>query len=164
MGSGLLCFGWPREVILLGDCEIGDDVLIGRYAYLESGEGALLRIGPRALIGDFATITAQERIVIGGDVMIAESVGIRDFDHEYRGLDRPMHAQGIVTTPIDIGEDVWIGHGVAILRGSELGKGCIIGAHAVVKGKIESYAVAVGAPARKINSRVSETGSSVSRT
>ena len=37
-----------------------------------------------------------------------------------------------------------------MLPGSSIGDGCIIGAHAVVKGEIPAYSVAAGVPARVI--------------
>ena len=60
--------------------------------------------------------------------------------------------------PISIGNDVWIGHGVSILRkpGLVIGDGAVIGAGAVVTKSIPSYAIAVGNPARILKYRFSE--------
>lgn len=49
-----------------------------------------------------------------------------------------------------VGDGTFIGAGVIVLPGSHIGKYCIIGAGAVVKGTIEDYAIVVGNPARKI--------------
>jgi acetyltransferase-like isoleucine patch superfamily enzyme len=46
-----------------------------------------------------------------------------------------------------IGNDVWLGHGCTVLSGSNIGDGAIIGAKAVVRGKIPPYAIVVGNPA-----------------
>ena len=51
---------------------------------------------------------------------------------------------------VSIGEDSFIGAGCIILPGSKIGKFCIVGAGAVVKGDFEDYSVIVGSPARKI--------------
>lgn len=51
---------------------------------------------------------------------------------------------------VSIGEDSFIGAGCIILPGSKIGKFCIVGAGAVVKGNFEDYSVIVGSPARKI--------------
>ena len=51
---------------------------------------------------------------------------------------------------LGIGEDSFIGAGCIILPGSKIGKFCIVGAGAVVKGNFEDYSVIVGSPARKI--------------
>ena len=59
---------------------------------------------------------------------------------------------------ISIGNDVWIGHGVSILRkpGLVIGDGAVIGAGAVVTKSIPSYAIAAGNPARILKYRFSE--------
>jgi hypothetical protein len=52
--------------------------------------------------------------------------------------------------PVFIGEQSLIGAGAIILPGSNIGKYCIIGSGAVVKGKIEDYSIMIGNPAKKI--------------
>lgn len=55
-----------------------------------------------------------------------------------------------------IGNDVWIGERVTFLPGARVGDGAIIGAGAVVAGKIPAYAVAVGNPCRVVKKRFDE--------
>lgn len=57
-----------------------------------------------------------------------------------------------------IGNDVWIGQGVSIVRkkGLTIGNGAVIGAGAVVTKSIPDYAIAVGIPAKVIKYRFSE--------
>lgn len=43
-----------------------------------------------------------------------------------------------------------MGAGAIILPGTIIGKFCIIGAGAVVKGKIDDYSIMVGNPAKRI--------------
>ena len=38
------------------------------------------------------------------------------------------------TTPVFIGDNVWIGENVVILPGSKIGNGCIIGANTLING------------------------------
>jgi len=61
--------------------------------------------------------------------------------------------------PIKIGNDVWIGHGVSILRkpGLVIGDGAVIGAGAVVTKSIPPYAIAIGNPAIILKYRFSES-------
>ena len=49
-------------------------------------------------------------------------------------------------SPIEIGNDVWIGEGVIVLENIKIGDGAIIGAGAVVSKDIPPYAVVVGNP------------------
>ena len=61
-------------------------------------------------------------------------------------------------TPVFVGNDVWIGQGVSIVRkpGLTVGDGAVIGAGAVVTKSIPPYAIAVGIPALVIRYRFSE--------
>jgi acetyltransferase-like isoleucine patch superfamily enzyme len=61
-------------------------------------------------------------------------------------------------TPVFVGNDVWIGQGVSIVRkpGLTVGDGAVIGAGAVVTKSIPPYAIAVGIPARVIRYRFSD--------
>ena len=60
--------------------------------------------------------------------------------------------------PIIIEDDCFIGLDSIILKGTELGKGCIVGAGAVVCGKYESGSVIVGNPGKvvKVCSKIEE--------
>ena len=49
-----------------------------------------------------------------------------------------------------IGENCFIGYGVAIQAGTKLGKQCIVGANAVVRGDFPDYSVIAGVPAKII--------------
>ncbi len=55
----------------------------------------------------------------------------------------------------NIGNDVWIGANVVVLRGVRIGDGAIIAANAVVTHDIEAYTIAGGIPAKPLRSRVS---------
>ena len=59
-------------------------------------------------------------------------------------------------TPVRIGPDVWIGTKVSVLRGTRVGRGSVLGAHAVVRGDIPEYSIAVGAPARVVRNRMAD--------
>jgi virginiamycin A acetyltransferase len=59
---------------------------------------------------------------------------------------------------IKVGNDVWIGQGVSVVRkpGLEIGDGAVIGSGAVVTKSIPPYAIAAGVPARVIGYRFDE--------
>ncbi|QRM57023.1 CatB-related O-acetyltransferase [Sinorhizobium sp. BG8] len=57
---------------------------------------------------------------------------------------------------IVIGNDVWIGRGVSIMRGCKIGDGAIIAASSVVTKDVEPYSVVGGVPAKMIRWRFPE--------
>jgi acetyltransferase-like isoleucine patch superfamily enzyme len=50
--------------------------------------------------------------------------------------------------PISIGEGTWLGLHSVILPGTHIGKNCVVGANAVVKGIFPDYCVIAGVPAK----------------
>jgi acetyltransferase-like isoleucine patch superfamily enzyme len=109
-----------------------------------------LSIGDRVGIRPYCMISAAERVVIEDDVIIAAFSSVIDSDHTF-AMGRPnvMH-NPLETSPIRIGRGTWIAERVAVLRGADIGRCCIIGANSVVKGTIPDYSIAVGSPARVV--------------
>ncbi|MHC2115763.1 DapH/DapD/GlmU-related protein [Stenotrophomonas geniculata] len=62
----------------------------------------------------------------------------------------PVSHQPVTVKPTRIGDNCFIGVGARIQAGTVLGKGCVVGANAVVRGAFPAYSVLVGAPARAV--------------
>lgn len=134
----------------LGRLSIGDDVHFGPNCIIDA-PGALT-IGSRAIFTAWNYVSALESVSIGDDALIGERVSIRDADHGM-ALGMTINAQDMAPLPITIGNDVWLGCGVVILRGTIIGNGAVAGANAVVRGNVEAASVVGGAPAKKISER-----------
>jgi acetyltransferase-like isoleucine patch superfamily enzyme len=80
--------------------------------------------------------------------MIGPSVSILAATHETEVQSRRDNIE--YALPITIGNDCWIGGNVVLLAGVRIGKGCTIGAGAVVTKDIPDFSVAVGSPARVV--------------
>lgn len=95
------------------------------------------------------TIYARNEITIGKNTLIGANTKILDNDfHPLEIKDRNNDVkEKIKTTPVIIGENCFIGCNVIILKGTQLGEGCIVGAGAVVSGKYEDNSIIVGNPA-----------------
>jgi acetyltransferase-like isoleucine patch superfamily enzyme len=115
-------------------------------------EGPAISIGDHVGVRPYVTISAAESITIADGVVISAFTTIIDSDHTFaHGLPNVMH-NPLVSTPVRIGEGTWIGERVAVLRGADIGRCCMIGANSVVRGEIPDYSIAVGAPARVVGS------------
>lgn len=102
-----------------------------RVRVRNSGE---LIIGDNVSINVNNMIACHKRIIIGNDVQLSPNVQIYDHDHDFRDQDG-VKAGKYKTSPIKIGNNVWIGANVVILRGTEIGDGCVVAAGTVLKGK-----------------------------
>ena len=51
-------------------------------------------------------------------------------------------------------DDCWVGANVVFLDGAHVGRGSVVAAGAVVRGKIPAYSVVAGVPARVLRSRL----------
>jgi acetyltransferase-like isoleucine patch superfamily enzyme len=133
-------------------------IAIGEGLNSESGvvidaQGGSIELGNDVSLNDHTVLLGHGGIRIGNDVRIAAQVVVASFDHNFDDVSRPIRSQGISRKPIVIEDDVWIGAGAKILGGSHIGKGCVIGANAVVKGRTVPFGVYVGSPARLLKMR-----------
>ncbi len=138
------------RIVTAGHNTIGSGVII-------QGNGRLF-LGEKSYFAEYCVIGCNSEVSIGRNAMIAPAVTIRDTDHAFARTDVPMNQQGITTAPVHIGDDVWIGHGAAILKGVTIGNGAIIAAGAVVNCDVESFHIVGGVPARVIGNRLSTVG------
>lgn len=129
----------------------GDRVTLRRGVVI-AGNGTL-RIGARTTINEDVIIACSENIEIGSNCMIAPRVYILDVDHEFESREIPIANQGYRTSPVLIGNDVWIGAYSVILRGVRIGRGSIVGAQSVVTRDVPEYSIVGGIPARMIRER-----------
>lgn len=133
-------------------------VVLGRWVHVGDGtalrahEGTL-RVGDKVVFGRQNTVNCYLDVEIGATTLIADWVYVTDFDHRFDDLVTPIKDQGIVKSPVRIGPDCWVGVKVSVLRGSLVGEGCVLAAHAVVRGEIPALSVAGGVPAKVIKRR-----------
>jgi len=124
-------------------------IWLHRLCTLQADGGRII-IGSNTSIGPFTIIGSIAAVTIGNNCMIAECVSIRDHDHAYGNSSVPMRVQGWVTRPVNIGNNVWLGNKVTIMKGCTIGDDVIIGANSVVTHDIPSNSIAFGCPARVV--------------
>ena len=69
-------------------------------------------------------------------------------------MDPPTGKTAHYLRPISVGNGSFIGAGVSLLPGTNIGKNCIIGAGSVVKGIIPDNSIVIGNPAKVIANTV----------
>ncbi|HVK23464.1 MAG TPA: acyltransferase [Actinokineospora sp.] len=136
-----------------GRLEIGRWVHIGDGNAIRCHEGSL-RIGDKAVFGRQNVVNCYLDIEFGEASLVADWVYICDFDHVTADIHQPIKDQGIVKSPVRIGPDTWICTKVTVTKGTRIGRGCVVGAHAVVRGEIPDFAIAAGMPAKVVRSRL----------
>lgn len=132
---------------------LGDDVIISRNCIVQGKTGPLV-IGKKTTIGPNVIICAVPGIFIGQSVAICANCYVGGGRYGSDCLDIPMVEQGDYSRgPVIIGDDVVLYPGASVLDGVHIGKGCIVGAGALVTEDLPDYAISIGVPAKVIGMR-----------
>lgn len=140
--------------------QIGRNVSID--GTLEVYEKGLLTIGDYSFVGR-ARIYAAQSVSIGEYCLISDNVCIMDSDlHPRSAQARKWIAQNwadgqfpdvysnVNSKPVVLRPHAWIGYGSAILKGTTVGEGAIVGAGSIVTKNVEPWTIVFGNPARFI--------------
>jgi acetyltransferase-like isoleucine patch superfamily enzyme len=121
------------------------------YCHVEaSSPDATIEIGDRTEFNNNLMMKSEgPGIRIGKDGLFGANIEI--FDSNFHELHPDRRRGGHPSmAPVEIGDNVFVGMGVKILKGSTIGSDSVIGAGAVVAGDIPAGVVAAGNPARVI--------------
>jgi len=151
-----------RRVILTGNSRLslGENALVSGVLQCQKG-GARLEIGEDFFLGAGSKIVSTDDVQIGNHVLISHNCYITDTDGHslnatIRRNDVPNRWAGlkdwavVTSSPVKIGNDVWIGPHVIVLKGVQIGDGAVISAGSVVAKDIPDYCLAAGVPAKVI--------------
>ncbi len=119
-------------------------IIVARY-------GGKITIGSGCGISG-STIYAMKEITIGNDVLIGGNCKIIDNDfHPLLASKRiDQQVKDIKKRPIVIGDGCFIGANSIILKGTTLGRNCVVGAGSVVSGSFPDNVIIAGNPAKVI--------------
>ncbi len=124
-----------------------------RCSYIEArNDGALIEIGDKTTINNAAVLIAEGAgIRIGARCLIGTEFQVMDTNAHELELGR-RHMADSQTRQVVVGDDVFIGSRVTLLKGCRIGKGCVIAAGAVVAPGFEApeMSIVAGNPARVV--------------
>ncbi len=129
--------------------DIADDVIFWPRVTF-SGDG-YIKIGKGSKIGEDCIIFACSEgggVTIGEDTIIAAQTYIIDSNHNI-SPNLKIADQGLNTSPIYIGSDVWIGANCSIIKGANIEDHAVIGAKSLVNSTIPENVIAFGIPAKE---------------
>lgn len=134
------------------------NVVIGKNVVLYpgvtfSGNGPI-KIGDYTKIGNNTIICASSSggVTIGSHTAIAADCYIIDADHGTKRGEL-VEEQAMVVKKIEIGNNVWLGTHVVVLKGSIIHDGAVVGAMGLVNSEIKEESINVGCPAAFIKDK-----------
>ena len=125
-------------------------------------EGSFFELGPHGevRIGDYCSlvgviISTDGLVQIGSYAFLAHEVVIADHFAATpwpRRAAEPLDSVPEAEPCVVLSDDVWIGAGVTLLKGTRIGAGAVVGAGAVIDFEVPAGAVVAGNPARIVAS------------
>lgn len=128
-------------------CQIGNNVHFEQTFRCEFGFNII--IGNNFFANYDCIMLDANLITIGDNVLLGPRVGLYTTNHATHPIDRA--AGDCYARPITIEDNVWIGAGVHIMGGVNIGKNSIIGAGSVITKDIPSNVIAAGVPCKIIH-------------
>ncbi len=140
---------------------IAHSISLGAFSYAVSGYLFGARIGRYCSLGEDVQIGRHSHPIM--DVSsspffyrsVPQILDLRDSIDSYSGTFSRCKSP-FDFKPVDIGNDVYIGHGAFLMPGVTIGTGAVVGAMAVVTKDVAPYTIVAGNPARVIRARYSD--------
>ena len=138
--------------------ERGGELVFQHTAHIGLGTKIFVKHGARMYLGDNFAVSANSQfvcyksIIMGRDIQFAWNCLVMDSDTHSIYSDKGCIQKMNPDKEVRIGDKVWIGCRVTILKGSHVPSNCVIGATSFVSGsKFESNSLIVGSPAKSVN-------------
>lgn len=119
------------EISKGGFLHIGNNLKMRSNSHLRVRSGGKMTLGRNVSLNYGNMIVCHDSIRIGNNVQLAPNVMIYDHDHDFRTIGG-INSMKYKTSSIEIGDNVWIGANVVILKGVCIGDNCVIAAGSIV--------------------------------
>jgi acetyltransferase-like isoleucine patch superfamily enzyme len=101
-------------------------------------------------VNRYTVLDASDRLEIGANCMIGPHGYLTDHDHGH-SPGKLISEQPLVSAPVRIGNNVWLGAGVIVLKGVTIGDNAVVGAGSVVTKDVPAGTKVAGVPAKLIS-------------
>lgn len=102
--------------------------------------GGCITLNGYVFFNSNVSLNCLDKITFGSNCIVGENVKFYDHDHIF-DCQSIFHSSGFKTAPISIGNNVWIGAGVIILKGVTIGDNVVIAAGSLVNKDVKSNCV-----------------------
>jgi putative colanic acid biosynthesis acetyltransferase WcaF len=136
-------FGWRRFLLRLFGAKIGDAA--HPYPSAKIWAPWNLVMGERSCLASGVDCYSVDVVTLGRGAVVSQRAFLCTASHDFRS---PGFA--LVTAPVSIGENAWVGAEAFIGPGVSLGAAAVAGARAVVTKDVPAAGVVVGNPARLV--------------
>jgi acetyltransferase-like isoleucine patch superfamily enzyme len=149
-----ILFVGPGEVVLGEGVQFGwknSPLFYSGYCHVEvTNATARIEVGDRTEFNNNLTLKSEgDGIRIGSDCLFGADIQI--FDSDFHDLHPERRGAGTQKkAPVVIGDNVFVGMGVKILKGVTIGSDSVVGAGSIVTRPIPAGVLAAGNPARVI--------------
>ena len=124
------------KIIYRNNIKIGRNTTWRKRFNITADKNASIIIGDNCFFNNDCSINAIGKIEIGEGCLIGENVKMYDHNHRFCKINIPIKNQGFSVGQVIIGKHCWIGSNVIILKGTNIGDNCVIGAGCIINNNI----------------------------
>ena len=159
--EGSAIINQPTLMLGEGYIKFGSNVYLGYfpspfffngYIHIEARDkNSLISIGSGTKINNnFVIIASKASIFIGEKCLVGTNVEIINSDFHNIEPEKRHSGGGGLSQEVKVGNNVWIGNSVKILKGVTIGDNSVIAAGAIVTKDVPSNTIVAGNPAKEI--------------
>lgn len=130
---------------------LGQSAILKKNSCIYVRSNSSLSIGCHLSLGTSSEISIGSgcHISLGSYLLVASNVLITNVSHG-TSLKKPFALQDMISGPLEIGKNVWIGRGSSILAKSNIGNNSIVGCNSVTNKSYDPQCLIAGCPAKQI--------------
>lgn len=147
----------PDEIVIYlngadSQIYIEENIVINGFTICMGNKG-ICKIGANTRIVGATMFVAYASVTVGEDCLFSSSVIVRTHDAHHI-FDKNTHKRINSAKNVVLHDHVWIGEGVVLLPGAEIGEGSIVGTRTVTSSAFGDHVIIAGVPGKVIRENV----------